>query len=67
MKNHIVVGFPIDIDDNIDYNALTDRQKHELALSNDDAIIYDNPKDFFAELNEDLVDTENVLWFLIKR
>ena len=67
MKNHIVVGFPIDIDDNIDYNALTDRQKHELALSNDDAIIYDSPKDFFNELNEDLVDTENVMWFLIKR
>lgn len=67
MKNHLVVGFPIDIDSDIDYNSLTDRQKYEMALENQDAVIYDSPKDFFNELNEDIVDTENMYWFIIKK
>ena len=67
MKNHLVVGFPIDIDSDIEYNSLTDRQKYEMALENQDAVIYDSPKDFFNELNEDIVDTENMYWFIIKK
>ena len=67
MKNHLVVGFPIDIDSDIDYNSLTDRQKYEMALEKQDVVIYDNPKDFFNELNEDIVDTENMYWFIIKK
>ena len=67
MKNHLVVGFLIDIDSDIDYNSLTDRQKYEMALENQDAVIYDSPKDFFNELNEDIVDTENMYWFIIKK
>ncbi len=64
-KKQIVVGFEIDFDSNISYNTLTDRQKHEMALYDENARIYDCPKDFFADMNADLVDTENYLWFLI--
>ena len=64
-KKQIVVGFEIDVDSNISYNTLTDRQKHEMALYDENARIYDCPKDFFADMNADLVDTENYLWFLI--
>jgi hypothetical protein len=61
----IIVGFEIDIDSNISHKELTDRQKHELALYDENAIIYDCPKDFFDDMNNDMVDTENRLWYLI--
>ena len=64
-KKQIVVGFEVDFDNNISYNELTDRQKHEMALYDENARIYDCPKDFFADMNADCVDTENYLWFLI--
>lgn len=64
-KKQIVVGFEINFGCNISYNTLTDRQKHEMALDDANAIIYDCPKDFFEEMNADGVDTENYLWFLI--
>lgn len=64
-KKQIVVGFEVDFDNNISYNELTDRQKHEMALYDENARIYDCPKDFFADMNADLADTENYLWFLI--
>lgn len=64
-KKQIVVGFEIQLDSDISYNTLTDRQKHEMALYDENAIIYDCPKDFFEEMNADCVDTENYLWFLI--
>lgn len=64
-KKQIVVGLPIEIDSDIDYNKLNNRQIHELALSDENAVIYDTPNDFFNELNEDLVDIENMFWFLI--
>jgi hypothetical protein len=66
MKNYIVVGFEIDIDNIGRYDNLTDHEKHELALSNEDAVIYDNTKTFFQELNDGFVDTENKKWYLIK-
>lgn len=59
----IVVGF--EVDSLLDYKKMSDRQLHEKALYTEDAVIYDSPKDFFAELNEDYVDTENMYWFLI--
>ena len=36
-----------------------------MALTDDNAVIYDCPKDFFNDMNADCVDTENYLWFLI--
>lgn len=65
MKKQIVVGFEIQLNNDISYNTLTDRQKHEMALTDDNAVIYDCPKDFFNDMNADCVDTENYLWFLI--
>lgn len=61
----IVVGFPFVIDNDVDYRECSDRQLHEMALENTDAVIYDSPKDFFAELNNNFVNTENMYWFLI--
>ena len=67
MNKHIVVGFEIPIGDNVpNYHSMSDRQKHECALNDETAVIYDNPKTFFEELNSDYVDTENKFWFLIK-
>lgn len=65
MNKQIVVGFPIELDNNINYKNLNDRQLHELALYSEDAVIYDSVKDFFNELNDDFVDTENMYWFVI--
>ena len=64
-KKQIVVGFEIDLNNDISYNTLSDRQLHEIALSDENACIYDCVKDFFAELNADLVDVENHLWFVV--
>lgn len=68
MGKHIVVGFNImDNEGNCpNYENLTDREKHELALSDESTIIYDCPNDFFIDMNMDLVDTENRFWYLIK-
>ena len=38
---------------------------YELACEDEDAVIYDSVDTFFKELNYDLVDTENNLWFLV--
>lgn len=65
MKHQIVVGFPIDINNVVKYKNCTDHQLHEMALENDNVVIYDYPKDFFTEMNEDLVDTENMVWYMI--
>ena len=65
MSKQIVVGFPIDLDNIIDYKECNDKQLHELALYSEDAVIYNSIKLFFAELNADLVDTENMYWFVI--
>ena len=68
-KKMIVVGFPIDFEpfkSKEYYDGLNDRQKHEHALEDEEAIIYDNVNDFFNEMNEDLVDTENNYWYLIQ-
>lgn len=65
MNKQIVVGFPIELENNINYKELNDRKLHELALDSEDAVIYDCVKDFFNELNDDFVDTENMYWFVI--
>ena len=61
----IVVGFPT-YEYSLDFlGALTDRQKYEYALDMNEAVIYDCVDDFFNELNNDYVDTENMYWFNI--
>lgn len=54
--NKSVVGFSVD-KYNMDYlNGLSPKYLYELACEDEDAVI--------KELNYDLVDTENNLWFL---
>ena len=68
-KKMIVVGFPIEFESYKSkeyYDSLNDRQKHEHALYDEEAIIYDNVNDFFNEMNEDLVDTEHNYWYVIQ-
>lgn len=66
LNNFIVVGFSI-----FGYNPkvikkLTDRQKHELALSDDEyAVIYDNVNDFFNDLNDKVVDI-NMRFYIVQ-
>lgn len=62
--NKRVVGFSVDKYD-MDYlNGLSPKHLYELACEDEDAVIYDSVDSFFKELNYDLVDTENYLWFL---
>ena len=63
--NKSVVGFSVDKYD-MDYlNGLSPKCLYELACEDEDAVIYDSVDTFFKELNFDLVDTENYLWFLV--
>ena len=49
----------------MDYlNGLSPKYLYKLAWKDEDAVIYDSVDTFFKELNYDLVDTENYLWFL---
>lgn len=62
--NKRVVGFSV-YKYNMDYlNGLSPKYLYELACEDEDAVIYDSVDTFFNELNCDLVDTENYLWFL---
>ncbi len=62
--NKRVVGFSV-YKYNMDYlNGLSPKHLYELACEDEDAVIYDSVDTFFNELNCDLVDTENYLWFL---
>ena len=63
--NKRVVGFSV-YKYNMDYlNGLSPKHLYELACEDEDAVIYDSVDTFFKELNYDLVDTENNLWFLV--
>lgn len=62
--NKSVVGFSVDKYD-MDYlNELSPKYLYKLAWKDEDSVIYDSVDTFFKELNYDLVDTENYLWFL---
>lgn len=66
MCKNIVVGFPCETYSKNVLGSMTDHQKHEWALNDEDCVIYDSLNDFFNEMNDDLVDTENMYWFSIK-
>lgn len=63
-KGHIVVGLSVDYGRQYLEN-LTDKEKHQTALYDEDAVIYDTPETFFNAMNNDLVDTENLYWFML--
>ena len=71
--NKRVVGFSVNKHDMYYLNGLSPnylyglspKHLYELACEDEDAVIYDSVDTFFKELNYDLVDTENKLWFLV--
>lgn len=70
----VVVGIPVDIcfvndNKNIDrdyLDSLSDKEMYDLALEIEESVIYDYEKNFFNDLNDDLVDTENNYWFILR-
>ena len=65
-KKQIVVGFSAFDFFRKDLDKLSDREKHEYFLNSETSISYDSPNDFFNELNDGFVDTENYFWYLIE-
>jgi hypothetical protein len=61
-----VLGFPIDDFERSHLEKMTDVQLNETFLENTNCISYDSVKDFFNDLNSDMVDTDNNWWFLVK-
>ena len=61
-----VLGFPIDDFERNQLEKMTDVQLNETFLENTNCISYDSVKDFFNDLNSDMVDTDNNWWFLVK-
>lgn len=63
--NKNVVGFSVD-KYSLDYlNGLSPKYLYEMACEDEEAVIYDSVDIFFNELNSNLIDTENNLWFLV--
>jgi len=61
-----IIGFDINSYDLDKLNAMTDVQKNELYLSDDEnTCCWDSVKDFFNDMNDDVVDTENIYYFLV--
>jgi hypothetical protein len=61
-----VLGFPIDDFERNQLEKMTDVQLNETFLENTNCMSYDSVKDFFNDLNSDMVDTDNNWWFLVK-
>lgn len=58
-----IIGFSIDKYDRFDINNMTDVEKNEAMLEDSaNTFCYDNIDDFFNDLNDDCVDTENNWW-----
>jgi hypothetical protein len=64
MRNHLVVGLPIELEG--DYDNLSDKEKYELACHHPEGSIFDDVSEFFHYLNMDMIDTENKYWYLLK-
>lgn len=60
-----VLGFPIDDYDKSDLQIMTDVQLNDTYLEDTSVSCYDNVNDFFNDLNDDCVDTENMWWFMV--
>lgn len=60
-----VLGFPIEDYDRSDLQIMTDVQLNDTYLEDTSVSCYDNVNDFFNDLNDDCVDTENMWWFMV--
>lgn len=61
-----VLGFPVDEYDRSQSHIMTDVQLNEAYLEDVNVHCYDNVNDFFNDLNDGMVDTENIWWKAVK-
>lgn len=63
-----IVGLPFDTEDFYfdKLNSLSDEEKFLIADTNESACLFDSTKDFLKALNNDKVDTENLMFFEIE-
>lgn len=60
-----VIGFPVEEFDRTQLDIMTDVQLNEVFLEDSRCIGYDCLEDFFNDLNDDLIDTENNWWKIV--
>lgn len=74
MKKKLVLGFPISIGEkfgeSIDLESMNDAELYEeyryQKSNNEDVKIYQDVRDFFTDMNNDNVDTENMYWYFVE-
>lgn len=74
MKKKLVLGFPISIGEesgeSIDLDSMSDAELYEeykfQKSNNEDVKIYQDVRDFFTDMNNDNVDTENMYWYFVE-
>ena len=67
MNNKRFYGFPKERYNRDEIALLTDVQKEEYALEDEDIIIYDDTDQFLCDLNDKLLEKLDVIWTASKR
>lgn len=66
-ENIKVVGFSVYAYQKNDLNRMSDHEKYEAFLSDDEnCASYDCIDDWFNDLNDDMIDTEGMFWFIVR-
>lgn len=62
-----VLGFDIDFYNRSALEEMTDKALYQLYLDeNKGIILFDSPQQFFTDLNDEYVDTENYWYYFVK-
>ena len=67
MNNKRIYGFPKERYKQDEIALLTDVQKKENALEDEDIIIYDDTDQFLCDLNDNLLEKLDVIWTASKQ
>ena len=67
MNNKRIYGFPKESYNRDEIALLTDVQKQEYALEDEDIIIYDDTDQFLCDLNDNLLEKLDVIWTASKQ
>lgn len=67
MNNKRIYGFPKERYNQDEIALLTDVQKEEYALEDEDIIIYDDTDQFLCDLNDKLLEKLDVIWTASKQ
>ena len=67
MNNKRIYGFPRERYTRNEIALLTDVQKEEYALEDEDIIIYDDIEQFLCDLNDKLLEKLDVIWTASKQ